>query len=161
MKKTLFLAALLLSLTAFAQERTVSPDGGISPQMMQEISRGYAGTPADKAIRNALNTTPIGTLAANAEKLAMIDTHFSDRVRTKGHTDQQSSGRCWLFTGLNVLRAAMIDKYDLGDFTFSQNFLFFYDQLEKANLFLQSSTILGSRCPGHVNVPSRYDSPKR
>ena len=137
MKKTVFLAALLLSLTAFAQERTVSPDGGISPQMMQEISRGYAGTPADKAIRNALNTTPIGTLAANAEKLAMIDTHFSDRVRTKGHTDQQSSGRCWLFTGLNVLRAAMIDKYDLGDFTFSQNYLFFYDQLEKANLFLQ------------------------
>ena len=31
----------------------------------------------------------------------------------------------------------MIDKYDLGAFTFSQNYLFFYDQLEKANLFLQ------------------------
>ena len=31
----------------------------------------------------------------------------------------------------------MIEKHDLGAFTFSQNYLFFYDQLEKANLFLQ------------------------
>ena len=61
----------------------------------------------------------------------MIDTHFSDRVKTKGITDQKSSGRCWLFTGMNVLRAKMIDKYDLGAFTLSQNYLFFYDQLEK------------------------------
>ena len=67
----------------------------------------------------------------------MIDTHFSDRVKAKGITDQKSSGRCWLFTGLNVLRAKMIDKYDLPGMEFSQNYLFFYDQLEKANLFLQ------------------------
>ena len=67
----------------------------------------------------------------------MIDTDFTYRVKTKGITDQQSSGRCWLFTGLNVLRAKMIDKYDLPGMEFSQNYLFFYDQLEKANLFLQ------------------------
>ena len=67
----------------------------------------------------------------------MIDTHFSDEVKTKGRTDQQSSGRCWLFTGLNVLRSRMIANHNLGEFTFSQNYLFFYDQLEKANLFLQ------------------------
>ena len=49
-----------------------------------------------------------------------------------------SSGRCWLFSGLNVLRAQMIAKYNLGAFQFSQNYCFFYDQLEKSNLFLQS-----------------------
>ena len=67
----------------------------------------------------------------------MIDTHFSDEVKTKGRTNQKSSGRCWLFSGLNVLRSRMIEKHDLGSFTFSQNYIFFYDQLEKANLFLQ------------------------
>ena len=106
--------------------------------MLSEISRGYAGTPADKALRNALNTAPITTLSANAENAAMIDTEFTDRVKTWGITDQKSSGRCWLFTGLNVLRAAAADKHDLGDFRFSQNYCFFYDQLEKANLFLQA-----------------------
>ncbi|MBQ9713247.1 MAG: C1 family peptidase [Bacteroidales bacterium] len=136
MKKVFLVAALgLLSVGAFAQKS--DPKGGLTPEMLAEISKGYAGTPSDKAIRNALNTTQINVLATNAENLAMIDTHFSDEVKTWGRTDQASSGRCWLFTGLNVLRAKMIDKFDLGPFTFSQNYVFFYDQLEKANLFLQ------------------------
>ncbi len=121
----------------FAQQPAGSPEGGISAEMLAEISKGYENTASDKALRNALAVNGIGTLAMNAENAAMIDTHFSDRVRTKGITNQHSSGRCWLFTGLNVLRAKMIDKYDLPGMEFSQNYLFFYDQLEKANLFLQ------------------------
>ena len=134
-----FLASIsmLLALTAVAQKPAGDPKGGISASMLQEISSAYEGTAADKALRNAMNSTPINVLAASADKIAMIDTHFSDEVKTVGRTDQKSSGRCWLFTGLNVLRARMIQKHNLGAFTFSQNYLFFYDQLEKANLFLQ------------------------
>ena len=131
MKKTLILLALLIPFVMKAQ----TPGGGISPELLSEIGGAFKESPSDKAIRNALNSAAIGTLSLNNS--AMIDTHFSDKVKTKGHTDQKSSGRCWLFTGLNVLRAKMIEKYDLGDFTFSQNYIFFYDQLEKANLFLQ------------------------
>ena len=134
MKKTVLLAlAMCAGLSLQAQQK-----GSISSEMLKEIEDSYVSTPADKAIRNALNTTSIAVLAENADNAAMIDTHFSDRVRTKGITDQKSSGRCWLFTGLNVLRAAAIDKWDLGEFQFSQAYCFFYDQLEKANLFLQS-----------------------
>ncbi|MBO8481812.1 MAG: C1 family peptidase [Muribaculum sp.] len=113
-------------------------NGGITPEMLSRISEGYSGTPEQKAVRNALASNPLSAVAVNAENLAMMDTHFSDVVRTEGITDQKSSGRCWLFTGLNVLRAKMIEKYDLGDFYLSQNYLFFYDQLEKSNLFLQA-----------------------
>ena len=130
-------AAFLTGTAAFAQQPAGSPDGGISAEMLVKISKGYEGTPSDKAIKNALASTPIATLAVNSDNASMIDTHFSDRVRTKGITDQKSSGRCWLFTGLNVLRAKVIDKYDLPGLEFSQNYLYFYDQLEKANLFLQ------------------------
>ena len=137
--KKIYLASIsmLVALTAWAQKPAGDPKGGISASMLQEISTAYEGTPADKALRNAMNSTPINVLAASAEKIAMIDTHFSNEVKTVGRTDQKSSGRCWLFTGLNVLRARMIQKHNLGAFTFSQNYLFFYDQLEKANLFLQ------------------------
>ena len=134
---TAAMAAFFMGGVAYAQQPAGSRDGGISAEMLAEISKGYEGTASDKAIKNALAGTSIATLAINAENAAMIDTHFSDRVKTKGITDQQSSGRCWLFTGLNVLRAKMIDKYDLPKMEFSQNYLFFYDQLEKANLFLQ------------------------
>ncbi|MBO4671275.1 MAG: C1 family peptidase [Bacteroidales bacterium] len=133
MRLRLTLALTLISIAAAAQA-----PGGITPEMLSEISTGWSGSSADKALRNAIGQTPLNTLAVNAENAAMIDTHFSDRVKTRGITDQKSSGRCWLFTGLNVLRAAAISKHDLGDFQFSQNYCFFWDQLEKANLFLQA-----------------------
>ncbi len=125
------LCAFLLGTTAMTAQ-----NGGINADLLQEISKGYAGTPADKALRNALNTTPINTLALNSEN-GVVNTRFSHEVKTVGRTNQKSSGRCWLFTGLNVLRAKMITEHNLGSFTFSQNYVFFYDQLEKANLFLQ------------------------
>ncbi len=144
MKKILltFASLAVFSAAAFSQvlpkgTAALSADGGLTSEILSEISKGYEGTASDKAIKNALAGTSIATLAVNSENAAMIDTHFSDRVKTKGITDQQSSGRCWLFTGLNVLRAKMIDTYDLPEFQFSQNYVFFYDQLEKANLFLQ------------------------
>lgn len=132
-KITATLAAALVCACSFAQV-----NGGITTEMLRQIQTGYAPTPADKAIRNAMNTASVTVLAASADNAAMIDTHFSDRVKTVGITDQKSSGRCWLFTGLNVLRAAAIEKYDLGDFQFSQAYCFFWDQLEKSNLFLQA-----------------------
>ncbi|MBR1706713.1 MAG: C1 family peptidase [Bacteroidales bacterium] len=132
MKRTVTVLALFASLALGAQN-----PGGLSAGVLDEISRGYTGNASDKALRNALGSTSIQVLAENAGRPA-LDTHFSDEVRTKGRTDQKASGRCWLFTGLNVLRAKMIDRYDLGAFTLSQNYLFFYDQLEKANLFLQA-----------------------
>lgn len=134
MKARLILTFLsvLSCLTLSAQ----TAGGGLSEEALKEISKGYADTPSDRAIRNALNQTPINTLATVAQH-PMSDTHFTYEVKTKGRTDQASSGRCWLFSGLNVLRARMIDAYNLGNFTFSQDYVFFYDQLEKANLFLQ------------------------
>ncbi|MBR0109188.1 MAG: C1 family peptidase [Bacteroidales bacterium] len=125
-------AAAFVSLGAFAQ------NGGLDSLMLQTIRHGYTSSPADKAVRNALNAVALNTIAVNAENAAMIDTEFSDRVKTVGITDQKQSGRCWLFTGLNVLRAAAISGHDLGKFQFSQSYNFFYDQLEKANLFLQA-----------------------
>ena len=139
MKKFFLTAALTVCVwgTVSAQTPAASHDGGISPEMLAQISATYEDNGYDRAISNALAGTSISVLAVNADNAAMIDTHFSDRVKTKGITDQKSSGRCWLFTGLNVLRAKMIDKYDLPGMEFSQSYLFFYDQLEKANLFLQ------------------------
>ena len=136
MKKILFSAALVLacSMSLSAQDK----NGGISEQMLTRIRQGYTATPEQKAVKNALAVNPISELVQNADNAAMCDTHFSHRVVTKGITNQKKSGRCWLFTGLNVLRAKMITKHNLPEFEFSQNYCSFYDQLEKSNLFLQA-----------------------
>ncbi|MBR5197847.1 MAG: C1 family peptidase [Alistipes sp.] len=135
MRKALLLAIAVMSMGALSAQQN---NGGISAEMMKEIRLGESGSAAEKAARNALALNAVSELATNADNLAMIDTNFSHRVRTKGITNQYQSGRCWLFTGLNVLRAKMIDDHNLGGMEFSQNYLFFYDQLEKCNLFLQA-----------------------
>lgn len=132
MKKNIMLACLMaMALGAQAQQ------GGITQDMLNQIKSSYKHTPADKAIYNAMAETSIAVLAKNHENLANFDTNFTNKVVSHGITDQQQSGRCWLFTGLNVLRAQMMAKYGLDEMEFSQNYCFFYDQLEKANLFLQ------------------------
>ena len=135
MKKLIICAAMVVVGTFAASAQTEK--GGIDAEMLSRIRQSYTGSAEQRAVKNALASNSIATLAINADNLAMCDTHFSHRVKTKGITDQKSSGRCWLFTGLNVLRAKMIEKYDLPQMEFSQNYNSFYDQLEKANLFLQ------------------------
>ncbi len=136
MKKLFFCAALLVA--GIFEISAQASNGGISNEMLARIRQSYTGSAEQKAVRNALASNSIATLAMNSENLAMIDTHFSHRVKTIGITNQKSSGRCWLFTGLNVLRAKMIAKYDLPSFQFAQNYNSFYDLLEKSNLFLQA-----------------------
>ena len=132
-----FLSVFVLGIFLYSVQAQEVKSGGISDAMMQQIKQSYQGTTNDKAIRNAIGNNDIRKLALNQENLKGMDTHFSIKVDSKGISDQKSSGRCWLFTGLNVMRAKTIAKYGLGNFEFSQNYSFFYDQLEKANLFLQ------------------------
>ncbi len=130
-----FITAFALAAAIYANAQ--QGDGGISGDMLQSIKQSYKATASDKAIRNAIGSNDIKKLALNQDNLTGMDTYFSNKVESKGIADQKKSGRCWLFTGLNVMRAKMIAKYKLGSFEFSQNYCFFWDQLEKSNLFLQ------------------------
>ena len=106
MKRLITLAVAVMAIgTASAQQ----DNGGITAEMMQQIRLGQTNSAAERAARNAMASNPIAELATNADNLAMIDTNFSHRVKTKGITDQHQSGRCWIFTGINVLRANMIE----------------------------------------------------
>lgn len=133
MKKHILLAALgaVSAMPGIAQK-------DITPQMLQQFQNSYKSVGADRALDNAVAANDIKVLALNNETMAQFDTEFSNKVNSKGITNQKGSGRCWLFSGLNVLRAQMIAKYNLGAMEFSQNYCFFYDQLEKSNLFLQA-----------------------
>ena len=132
----MFIACGLLScaLTLQAQTR----DGGIDVQMMQQIRKAGL-TPSDRALSNAIATNSIDDLARNFRNAGPVDTYFSVETPKQNIQDQKSSGRCWLFTGLNVLRSKFARQHkDSLKIEFSHVYLSFYDQLEKANLMLQA-----------------------
>ena len=112
---------------------------GLTQDVLKKIQDSYKSSPENKALQNAIVNNDINKIAVNHDNAGAFDTYFSNRVPSQAVTDQKSSGRCWMFTGMNVLRAKAIAKYDLpADFQFSQIYTFFWDQLEKSNLFLQA-----------------------
>ena len=136
MKQKMFLVGLCLALTGMTYAQTQTKGGGISPQMLQKMEK--AQQPTNKALFNAMAQNSIDALAMNFQNQKPIDTYFSVETPKQSIHDQKSSGRCWMFTGFNVLRANFAKKHqDTLAVEFSHDYLFFYDQLEKANLMLQ------------------------
>jgi len=132
----MFLVGLCLALTGMTYAQNQTKGGGISPQMLQKMEK--AQQPTNKALFNAMAQNSIDALAMNFQNQKPIDTYFSVETPKQSIHDQKSSGRCWMFTGFNVLRANFAKKHqDTLAVEFSHDYLFFYDQLEKANLMLQ------------------------
>ena len=125
---------MAMSMLAAAQPQI--KNGGISPQMLQEIQKTQPSS-ANKALANAIAGNSIDNLAKNFKNQGAFDTNFSVETPRQSIHDQKSSGRCWMFTGFNVLRSDFALRTDSLVVEFSYAYLFFWDQLEKANLMLQ------------------------
>ena len=115
-------------------------NGGITEQMLSKIEKAGTSMPQSKALFNAVAANNIDELAKNFDNGGEIDTYFSIETPKQTIHDQKSSGRCWMFSGLNVLRSNFARRHnDTLRVEYSHAYLFFYDQLEKANLMLQGT----------------------
>jgi len=132
--KIVFVAELMLILSAsllFADE------GALTTKTIDRIRTSFKMDHHTRAMYNSITNNDISSLALNREILQQHNEVFSHKIETKGITDQKKSGRCWLFAGLNIIRPVVMEKYNLESFEFSQNYLAFWDKMEKANCFLE------------------------
>ena len=136
MYRPYLIAVALLFVTGSAIGQ--SAEGGISAKMLQRIEKAQPDAKSGKALFNAIASNNIDDLSRNFANQGPVDTYFSVETPKQTIHDQQKSGRCWMFSGLNVLRANFAKEHgDSVRVEYSQAYLFFYDQLEKANLMLQ------------------------
>ena len=112
----------------------------ISKSNISKFNKDFKNCPTCKISRNALTRTQINDIAMDWDAFRMIDHTYSDVVNNemKKVTNQKASGRCWGFAGLNLMRISLAEKYNLGNFEFSQNYFMFFDKLEKSNYFLEN-----------------------
>ncbi len=153
MLKQLITATLILACSGvFAQ--------AVSEKDLQEIQGSFKKDASTKAIQNILtNDKSIRDNALNRDLQGKIDHFFKYRVNVKGITNQQSSGRCWMFTSMNVLRPLVMEKYNLSQFDFSHNYLYFWDIFEKSNLFLENIIATAARPMDDREVTEYFKSP--
>lgn len=98
----------------------------------------FIANPSNRIAMNAATKTALPELAMNREVITSTDFTFSHIIETGEVTNQQSSGRCWNFAGLNTMRLHAMNKMGLANFELSQSYCFFWDKLEKANYFLEN-----------------------
>ena len=90
--------------------------------------------------RNLVSRMPLGDVLRDQAVANSYTYTYSDTLKTQGKaTSQGSSGRCWIFACLNVLRLKLIQKFNLPlDFQLSQSYLFFFDKLERCQYFMDN-----------------------
>src|SRR5512146_2677442 len=103
------------------------------------FQKAFEAEPRYRQSMNAVCTTPIGKVALNRRRAAKVDHTYSHHLTENAATHQKQSGRCWLFAALNTFRTPCIQKMNLDEkFELSQNYVLFWDKLEKANYFLEN-----------------------
>lgn len=109
---------------------------GLTKELIQEIQHNVESKQY-RVAQNAVTTNGIFKAAQNIQ--AIDENYFNFSVDIDDHlvTNQNHSGRCWMFACLNILRSHLEKQYNIDNFELSQNYLYFWDKLEKANYFYQ------------------------
>lgn len=111
----------------------------INPDFINECKDEFYSDPTNVISRNAV--VSIGSMLAttNSNHLNTIDHIFINSIK-KRHlkaTNQGRTGRCWMFSGLNMFRHSVINALSLDNFEFSETYLFFWDKMERSNRYLR------------------------
>ncbi len=109
----------------------------LDKKIFDQLEKIYDKDEKNKVIENAISNMGIREASLNKKAINKHDFIFSNEVETKDVTNQKKTGRCWMFAGLNMVRMHIAKKLNMEKFELSESFLYFYDNMEKTNLFLQ------------------------
>lgn len=105
---------------------------------LELFRKEFSSNPTYRLAQNAVTRVGLDDVAINREVVNSTDHALSVSLDDWKVTNQERSGRCWLFAGLNLLRVGAMKKMGLKEFEFSQNYVMFWDKLERANYFLEA-----------------------
>ncbi len=117
------------------------PNNG-SGALTQEAVSGFRETfdadPSKRMAQNVVTQHDVNDMALDHSIVTDSPHSFSIVLDDWGVTNQARSGRCWMFAGLNLCRVDTRNVLNVKEFEFSQNYLMFWDKLERANFILEA-----------------------
>ena len=114
----------------------------LSVEDLQSLRDSFTADETNRIAMNAVTAAGIDKVAKNYDRARLLQRRFSTIVDNGEVTHQDRSGRCWLFSSLNVARFVAKKNMDLEQFEFSQNYAMYYDKLERVNYFLKDVAAL-------------------
>jgi bleomycin hydrolase len=110
----------------------------ITPEQIAAFQETFRGDPQARLALNAVTKNSVHAVTLNRAVVTNTDHTYSQLLKSNAVTSQNNSGRCWLFAGLNLFRVVAMERLNIDTFELSQNYLLFWDKLEKVNYFLET-----------------------
>ncbi|MHA8138057.1 C1 family peptidase [Lactobacillaceae bacterium Scapto_B20] len=107
----------------------------LKPEDIAALEAAFEKQPQSDVIARAIQGNGINNVARDPKAAVRTNHVFSVEVPTGTVSNQRQSGRCWLFSLMNVLRHGFAKQHELKDFELSESYLFFWDKIERANIF--------------------------
>ena len=108
-----------------------------SPYDIAADRSAFAEDPRNLIARNAVSSSGVRAASRNPQAVADATTVFDVQIEQGKITDQERSGRCWMFASLNTMRYRVMKKLGLKTFELSQAYPLFWDKYERANWFFE------------------------
>lgn len=115
--------------------RKAECDRMLNQEIINKFRKNYEKDTTNKIRQRMLNKVQLVDLIQDED--TKLNNEFSINIKTHNITDQEASGRCWSFAGLNILREKVIEKCKLDNFELSGSYIAFYDKLERFNIYLE------------------------
>lgn len=109
----------------------------LTPDFIGRLSQTTSSSAAVRVARNAVTVSGVDPSALDRGLVVGTPAVVSHRLDDWAATAQKKSGRCWLFSSLNLLRSHARTDLGVKDFEFSQNHALFWDKFERAHFFLR------------------------
>ncbi|CAG9820635.1 unnamed protein product [Phaedon cochleariae] len=125
-----------------------SDKGGVlDKDILEKFHKSFYAEEKNVLSQNVCSKIDPFEVALSRKVLEETQHVFNHKIEAEGKpiTNQKSSGRCWLFAAMNVIRLPFIKHFNLEDFEFSQGYLFFWDKIERCNFFLHNVVETGRR----------------
>jgi len=131
----------------------------INKEILADFRENLNHDATNNVLKNSVAQVGIFNATENPEAKTVLNPSFNVTVDTGKVSDQKHSGRCWLFAALNTLRTEFAVKNNIKDFELSQNYLSFWDRLEKSNYFYQKILETANLPVDDRNVNSLFSYP--
>ncbi|MBV9329292.1 MAG: C1 family peptidase [Chloroflexi bacterium] len=133
--------------------------GALDPQTIQALQTAFSANRGYRLAQNAVTRNSVDDIALDHRVAFSTDHSYSITLDDWGVTDQKQTGRCWMFAGLNLLRFSARQVLGVKEFELSQNYLMFWDKLERANYFFEAIIETADRDVDDRTVAFLLDQP--
>ncbi|WP_268912163.1 C1 family peptidase [Lentilactobacillus sp. SPB1-3] len=117
----------------------------LTEEQISSLRQNYVSQPNSDLMTRIITQNGINQAAKDPDATVRLTPVFSIDLPTGTVTNQRQSGRCWLFSLLNTLRHQFAKANNIKDFELSEKYLFFWDKIERANIYYDRMIALANR----------------